>query len=40
MTILWVLYGYSLAFSTQGMEQGAIGINTFIGGLDRSCSAG
>jgi Amt family ammonium transporter len=35
MTILWVLYGYSLAFSTQGMEQGAININTFIGGLDK-----
>ncbi|RKT44294.1 ammonium transporter [Thiocapsa rosea] len=35
MTILWVLYGYSLAFSAQGMEQGAININTFIGGLDK-----
>jgi Amt family ammonium transporter len=35
MTVLWVVYGYSLAFSTQGMEQGAININTFIGGLDR-----
>lgn len=35
MTVLWVIYGYSLAFSTQGMEQGAININTFIGGLDR-----
>ncbi|WP_296806297.1 ammonium transporter [Thiocapsa sp.] len=35
MTVLWVLYGYSLAFSTQGMEQGAININTFIGGLDK-----
>ena len=35
MSILWVLYGYSLAFSAQGMEQGAININTFIGGLDK-----
>jgi ammonium transporter, Amt family len=35
MTILWIVYGYSLAFSTQGMEQGAININTFIGGLDK-----
>ena len=35
MSILWVLYGYSLAFSAQGMEQGVININTFIGGLDK-----
>jgi Amt family ammonium transporter len=40
MSVLWVLYGYSLAFSTQGMEQGAIGLNTFIGGLDRILLAG
>jgi ammonium transporter, Amt family len=35
ITVLWVVYGYSLAFSTQGMEQGVINLNTFIGGLDR-----
>jgi ammonium transporter, Amt family len=40
MSVLWVLYGYSLAFSTQGMEQGTIGLNTFIGGLDRVLLAG
>ncbi len=35
MSVLWVLYGYSLAFSTSGMEQGAINLNSFIGGLDK-----
>jgi ammonium transporter, Amt family len=40
MTILWVIYGYSLAFSTQGMEQGAINLNTFIGGFDKMFLAG
>lgn len=40
MSILWVLYGYSLAFSAQGMEQGVININTFIGGLDKVLLAG
>lgn len=35
MTVLWVLYGYSIAFSTEGMEQGAINLNSFIGGFDK-----
>ena len=35
MSVLWVLYGYSLTFSTSGMEQGAINLNSFIGGLDK-----
>jgi Amt family ammonium transporter len=40
MTVLWTLYGYSLAFSTTGMEAGAINLNTFIGGLDKVLFAG
>ncbi|CRI64657.1 Ammonium transporter [Thiocapsa sp. KS1] len=40
MTVLWVMYGYSMAFSTQGMEQGAINLNTFIGGFDKAFLAG
>jgi Amt family ammonium transporter len=40
MTVLWVIYGYSMAFSTQGMEQGAINLNTFIGGFDKAFLAG
>ena len=40
MTVLWTLYGYSLAFSTTGMEAGAINLNTFNGGLDKVMFAG
>ncbi|WP_373510210.1 ammonium transporter [Thiocapsa sp.] len=40
MTVLWVIYGYSMAFSTQGMEQGAINLNTFVGGFDKAFLAG
>ncbi len=40
MTILWSLYGYSLAFSTVGMTTETINLNTFIGGLDRAFFAG
>jgi Amt family ammonium transporter len=35
VTVLWIAYGYSLAFSTQGMQAGAINLATFFGGLDR-----
>lgn len=35
ITILWFVYGYSLTFSTQGMKEGVININSFIGGFDR-----
>jgi ammonium transporter, Amt family len=35
ITVLWLVYGYSLAFSTQGMEAGKINFNSFIGGLDK-----
>ena len=34
MTILWLVCGYSLSFSTTGMAQGATNLNSFIGGLD------
>ena len=40
VTILWSLFGYSLAFSTTGMEEGAINLNSFIGGLDKAFFAG
>ena len=33
MSILWFVYGYSIAFSTSGMEAGVININSFVGGL-------
>ncbi len=40
VTILWSLYGYSLAFSTTGMEKGAINLFSFVGGLDKAFFAG
>ena len=36
ITILWVLYGYSLAFSTSGMEKGVTNFASFYGGLDKA----
>ena len=32
MSLIWVTFGYSLAFDTAGMEKGSTGINAFIGG--------
>ena len=40
MTILWVVVGYSLAFSTTGMEAGKAGLNAFVGGLDKAFMKG
>ncbi|NCA68771.1 MAG: ammonium transporter [Sphingobacteriia bacterium] len=40
MTVLWVIYGYSLAFSTVGMEAGVLNLNSFVGGLDKILLAG
>ena len=40
VTVLWVVYGYSLAFSTQGMAEGTINFNSFFGGLDRAFLSG
>ncbi len=34
MSILWVVYGYSLTFDTTGMEAGVTNFNSFIGGLN------
>jgi ammonium transporter, Amt family len=35
VTVLWTVYGYSLAFSTSGMTADALTFNSFIGGLDK-----
>ncbi len=40
MTVLWVLYGYSLAFDTTGMTQEAINLATFVGGFDKAFLSG
>lgn len=34
ITILWFIYGYSMAFSTTGMEAGVTNLNSFVGSLD------
>jgi len=34
MSVLWALYGYSLAFDTAGMEAGVTNLRSFVGGLE------
>ncbi|MCU0787610.1 MAG: ammonium transporter [Verrucomicrobia bacterium] len=34
ITVLWVVYGYSVAFSTSGMAEGTKNFHSFFGGLD------
>jgi Amt family ammonium transporter len=36
ITILWMIYGYSLAFDTTGMEKGVTNLNSFIGGFGKA----
>ena len=40
ISVLWVIYGYSLAFDTTGMEQGVVNFNSFVGGLSKAFLAG
>lgn len=40
ISVLWVVYGYSLAFDTSGMEQGVVNFNSFIGGLSKAFLSG
>jgi Amt family ammonium transporter len=40
ITILWVIYGYSIAFDTTGMEKGVTNLNSFIGGLSKAFLSG
>jgi hypothetical protein len=40
MTVLWTVYGYSLAFDTTGMVAGEINLNSFIGGFGRAFMGG
>jgi Amt family ammonium transporter len=40
MSILWMAYGYSLAFDTAGMEAGVTNLNSFVGGLGRAFLSG
>jgi Amt family ammonium transporter len=40
VTVLWVFYGYSLAFGTAGMHAGTVNLHSVVGGLDRAFLAG
>ena len=40
ISVLWMIVGYSLAFSTAGMEKGVTNLGSFIGGLDKAFLAG
>jgi ammonium transporter, Amt family len=40
VTVLWMLYGYSLAFDTTGMEQGKVNLYSFIGSLNKALLTG
>ncbi|SEI47353.1 ammonium transporter [Azotobacter beijerinckii] len=40
ISVLWVLFGYSLAFDTTGMEEGVLNFSSFIGGLDKAFLSG
>ena len=40
ITVLWMVFGYSLAFDTTGMAQGVVNINSFIGTLNKAFLSG
>ena len=40
VTVLWMAYGYSLAFSTEGMHAGVTNWHSFLGAFDRAMLAG
>ncbi|MGJ8525676.1 Ammonia channel [Halomonadaceae bacterium LMG 33818] len=40
VSIIWVIYGYSLAFNTDGMQAGVTNFHSFIGGLGNAFLAG
>ncbi|HAS83323.1 MAG TPA: ammonia channel protein [Verrucomicrobia bacterium] len=40
MTVLWTIYGYSLAFDTTGMTKEAINLATFVGGFGKAFLSG
>ena len=40
ISILWVIYGYSITFDTTGMEEGVTNFNSFIGGFGKAFMVG
>jgi Amt family ammonium transporter len=40
MSVVWMVYGYSLSFDTTGMEAGALNMASIVGGLDKAFLSG
>lgn len=40
MSVMWMVFGYSLSFDTTGMEAGKIGLSSIIGGFDKMFLSG
>jgi Amt family ammonium transporter len=40
ITVIWTIFGYSMAFDTTGMEAGARNIHSFVGGFSKVLLAG
>ena len=40
ITVLWMMFGYSLAFDTTGMQAGVTNLNSFVGGLGKAFLVG
>jgi len=40
VSVLWTIYGYSMAFDTSGMEAGVMNLHSFVGGLDKAFLSG
>ncbi|MCH8265547.1 MAG: ammonium transporter [Proteobacteria bacterium] len=40
MTVIWVVYGYSVAFDVTGMEEGVLNISSIVGGLGNAFMSG
>lgn len=40
VSVLWMVYGYSLAFDTTGMVAGEIGLHSFVGGFGKAFMSG
>jgi len=40
MSLLWMIYGYSMAFDTTGMESGVVNFSSIIGGMSKAMMSG
>ena len=40
VTVVWLCFGYSMAFDTTGMEAGAVNMHSFVGGFDKAFLSG